>query len=181
MMCVCRYCGESKSVTLFGKDRSSKSGYTSRCKECISKTRKSRAGCPKVARYNKTHSRNRKQPYTEERKQKMKARYKDKRAEILEYNRDYRKKNPEKHREKEACRRAAKLNATSQWLSACDKAHIKRVYELAKLMEQITGEAYHVDHIIPLQGKNVCGLHVPKNLQVLKADLNLSKSNIYKE
>ena len=73
------------------------------------------------------------------------------------------------------------MQATPSWLSGAEKAHIKRTYKLAALMEEITGEPYHVDHIIPLQGKNVCGLHVPQNLQVLKASLNLSKSNKYKE
>jgi len=45
--------------------------------------------------------------------------------------------------------------------------------ELSKVMSQ----KYHVDHIIPLQGKNVSGLHVQNNLQVMLAIDNCKKSN----
>jgi len=69
-------------------------------------------------------------------------------------------------------RRAAFLNAIPSW---ADLDEIKNVYLEAKHF------GYHVDHIIPLQGKTVCGLHVWENLQVIPPAENLKKSNKFDE
>jgi hypothetical protein len=76
-------------------------------------------------------------------------------------------------------RQAAKINATPPW---ADFDAIKMFYDLAKQAERmVPGDVkFHVDHIVPLQGKNVCGLHVPWNLQVLEATENMSKGNRFK-
>jgi hypothetical protein len=90
---------------------------------------------------------------------------------------DYRKNNPEKFLALANKRRAAKLNATPKWLTNSDFAEIEELYLCARMFRLYTGEEYHVDHIVPLQGKTVCGLHVLWNLQVIPAKENLSKSN----
>lgn len=77
------------------------------------------------------------------------------------------KNNPEKNRAKRAKYRAAKIQRTVAW---ADYEAIKEIYKNCP-------EGYHVDHIVPLQGKNVSGLHVENNLQYLTVEENLKKSN----
>ena len=88
-------------------------------------------------------------------------------------------RNADKIRAKDARRRSVQLNAQPPWLSAEQKRDIDSIYALARDCELVSGEKYHVDHIVPLQGKTVCGLHVPWNLQVLPASVNIGKSNKY--
>ena len=64
---------------------------------------------------------------------------------------------------------------TPTWLTPEELEQIKCVYATALFCSRSLGESYHVDHIVPLQGKKVRGLHVPWNLQVLKAKDNFSK------
>jgi len=67
--------------------------------------------------------------------------------------------------------------ATPKWLTPEQRKQIVDIYEHMRDCRVVTGEDYHVDHIVPLRGENVCGLHVPWNLQVLPACVNMSKSN----
>lgn len=75
-----------------------------------------------------------------------------------------------------AKRRSGKMQRTPSW---CDTQAIKDLYLEAKKLEMITGDSYHVDHIIPLQGKLVSGLHIPANLQIITAKENFKKSNTF--
>jgi hypothetical protein len=74
-------------------------------------------------------------------------------------------------------RHAQKLNATPAWLTEDDHWLIEEAYDLARLRTQMLGFKWHVDHIVPLRGKYVSGLHVPYNLQVIPASVNCAKRN----
>ena len=98
------------------------------------------------------------------------------REKRAENQRKYREANPDKITSNKAKRRSAKLNRTPAW---ADLDMIDVFYALAREMSEETGIPHHVDHIIPLQGENVSGLHVSINLQVIPAEDNLSKGNGY--
>ena len=68
---------------------------------------------------------------------------------------------------------AAKKQRTPKW---ADLEKIKKVYDLCARFRSL-GCDFHVDHVIPLQGRNVCGLHVHNNLEIIEASKNRSKSN----
>jgi hypothetical protein len=77
----------------------------------------------------------------------------------------------------EAKRRAVKMQRTPSWLTEDNHWMMEQTYEFAALRTKMFGFAWHVDHIVPLQGKLVSGLHVPWNLQVIPATENISKNN----
>lgn len=74
-------------------------------------------------------------------------------------------------------RRLAKIKRTPAWLTKDDYWMIQQAYELAASRTKLFGFSWHVDHILPLQGKTVSGLHVPTNLQVIPAVDNIRKGN----
>ena len=73
--------------------------------------------------------------------------------------------------------RASKLQRTPRWLAEVDFKKIERKYAYAQRKTETTGEQWVVDHVIPLRGKFVSGLHVPTNLRVIKRVTNCSKQN----
>ena len=68
----------------------------------------------------------------------------------------------------------AKMRNIPVW---ADSGEINKIYKIAADISKETGIPYHVDHIVPLQGKYVSGLHVSYNLQLIPAKDNLSKGN----
>jgi len=71
-------------------------------------------------------------------------------------------------------RDAAKLRAMPHW---ADQGRIKAIYVEAARISRETGIPHHVDHIVPLKSKIVCGLHCEANLRIITAAENLAKHN----
>lgn len=93
------------------------------------------------------------------------------------YKTTYKQNNPDLYKALTSFRRRRFRDAMPQWLTHKQKSEIRQLYRIAITMSQTTGERYVVDHIIPLQGESVCGLHVPWNLRVITQEENLAKSN----
>ena len=150
-MKTCSRCKEEKPFDLFGSNKSTGDGLTCYCVPCKNKIQQEwRAVNPeKSILHNK-------------------ARH----AKKMEWQ----KAHPAITNAKAARRRAAQLQRTPS--GACFDS-IKEFYTCAKDLEELTGIEFHVDHIIPLQGKLVSGLHVASNLQILTATENISKSNTF--
>ena len=87
-----------------------------------------------------------------------------------EYMQKFQKNNPEIFAANEANRRYRKSKATPAWANL---EKIKTVYALA------AEKGLVVDHMVPIKGKTVCGLHCEDNLRCIPTKLNLKKSNTY--
>jgi len=75
--------------------------------------------------------------------------------------------------------KAYKMRKKKHMPAWVDRRDIDIFYVDAEEKTKLTGIIYHVDHIVPLKGKRVCGLHVPWNLQVISGAENLAKGNRY--
>lgn len=84
-------------------------------------------------------------------------------------------KNRALHTSLERKRLAVKLNASPKWMSKNDLNCILNIYKMARRIQDKSGVIMAVDHIVPLQGKTVCGLHVPWNLRIVSRSENSIK------
>ena len=92
-------------------------------------------------------------------------------------NKRWREKNPEKYTARSVASVARRAKRVPKWNTADDRWLMAQFYDVAKLRTKVTGLSWEVDHIIPLRGKEVSGLHVPSNLQVILKSENRAKRN----
>lgn len=115
------------------------------------------------------------------RKEYDRIRYQTKGASIRARVKLYRKLNLPKVNAADSAKIKNRKRSMPQWLSFIQRAQIEEFYELAAARTMQTGIEHHVDHIVPIKGKNISGLTVPWNLQVLTAQNNLRKHASFTE
>jgi len=162
---ICSKCGEELPLELFEKRKDSADGMRGCCRDCTRKTKQ------QYRDNNRESVRAQQSKWIENNRQHHNANCKKwadgNRDKTRHFVKSWAIRNRGKRAFTENKRRAAKLNATPVW---ADLGEILDIYESCPV-------GHHVDHIIPLQGKNVCGLHVEYNLQHMLAKDNLAKSN----
>ncbi len=192
----CSMCGALKQPSEFYKDKTRIDGLDSRCKAC---------GIVKAEIYREENkdkiafARHRDRDMNNAKAKEKYYLFHDKsKARARKQSADYVTRNPDKAKQSVNNYR---VNRRSNWLIAQTKAENKRralkiqseslyvfdkeyydffmdeIYRHSQLLNEITGIAHEVDHIVPLKGKLVTGLHIPVNLQILTRSENRAKSN----
>jgi hypothetical protein len=149
-----------QSFDSFYKKKNGKFGLLGRCKKCANKQTDAW-----VAK-NKQKKRESAKRWIDGNKEKH-----------LKNSRNWSKNNPGKRNAQTMRRIAAKKQATPPWLTHEQHKEIEIIYIKSSTLTQETGIPHEVDHILPLQGKEVRGLHVPWNLQIVTRSTNRKKNN----
>lgn len=192
----CKMCGVEKPLSEFHASAHHKRlGVNGRCKVCISEAAKqwkadnrevararSRAWhkrYPEKSKYYADH----RSPPSPERKIELRTYFQrwaakpEIKAKMAEQRRRWYAENKALCLARSRAYTAQKARAMPLWLTDSDISAMNEKYREAARLTQETGFKYEVDHIVPLNGEFVCGLHVPWNLQVITAAENRSKSN----
>ena len=153
---TCSRCKNVKALEDFPVQSSRADGRHTHCKTCRSEY------------YASTYSleKRRKQHYRDHTKSK-------------EQHKNYYQRNKDKYYVNKQKRKELTKQATPAWSSDFDEFVLSEAYKLCKLREQTTNIKWEIDHIVPLQGYNVCGLHWHKNWRVIPMVLNRQKGNKY--
>ena len=170
----CTKCNYLFEYSFFCKNKSRSDGYASECKACEKAYRE--ANKAKLCKYQKE--------YSVKNKDKTKARgdawYQNNKTRCLKRCKQYRLDKPEVNRAVAGKQRAKRTKRNVQWSDdELNQLVMSGYYEKAVLLSKSTGIDFQVDHVIPLQGKTVSGLHHYNNLQILTRSTNRLKSNKY--
>lgn len=143
----CNTCNTTKELDEFYPKTASHDGLMSKCKECSKAAKRAwaKANRDKLRKYDVTYAKR------EDRKEYMKV-----------YLKKHQQENKAYWNAKNSKYRADKLQQTPSWVDEEQLWIIQEFYDLAQLRTEVTGVLHHVDHILPLNGRDVSGLHVPE-------------------
>lgn len=146
----CYACSKEKDIILF-------SGKSFVCKDCDKERAKA---------------------YYLKNKKKVQARTDAYRKENIDKHRVYSKRhyeaNKHQYRQKEMAYQIAKRQQTPEWLTKPYVTEMEGLYQFCQIFPE-----FQVDHIVPIKGKQVSGLHVPWNLRAITRGENVQKSNSF--
>lgn len=170
---TCSHCKEAKPLGMFSPRANRPRGYDYRCKACnADKTKASMLRHREVilARKRASYAAN-----AEVERAKALNRYYDAHEAKKAAANEWKRANPDWYRANNNERRRAKHGRTPQW---ANRSKIKEIYALAADWNTLwPDDRVHVDHIIPLRGKTVSGLHCESNLRLIRQTDNLVKGN----
>ena len=177
-MKTCKTCGENKDLSEFNKRKGTSDGLYYYCRCCsrlkAKQHRELNKELVKEQRRNNYHKH--KEKNRESRNESLRNLYKEDpmpfKTRVKSYNSTLKGKAT-----RLANKKRYELNKIQRTPSWADQEKIKLVYKKAAWLQDITDIELHVDHIIPLRGELVSGLHVENNLQILPAKENIMKSN----
>lgn len=201
----CCKCGNELTLDRFHKSTQTSDGLNPRCDTCQAVAvkqcfdRKRANGLPTITDAQKKRALERKSGYYKkdpEKYRKLTAAYRTANPEkyraaitaarakrpgyVSAYAIRYYRLNGEKIRPRHSAqamkRYARKASAVPAW---ADAGAIRRFYDEAARITEMSGVRHEVDHIVPILGRTVCGLHVEHNLQILKKSENIKKGNRY--
>lgn len=167
---ICIGCKQDKSIDDFRLKKDGKYGRQPRCKPCQIEWNREYNNRPEVKEVQSVKTKLYRKEFFSKEENKLKQRQRCK---------SHYYRNTEQYRARDYRRRNVQSKCTPSWLTQEQLNEMKQVYWLASDLKAVTGESYHVDHIVPVNGVDFCGLNVPWNLQILPWDINISKGNRY--
>ena len=154
----CIKCGELKEISEYHKHKRMKDGHLNKCKSCVVKN---------VAAWRKTNPGCRQREYARNSKA---IRTREEHIAYLKENAIGRKATALKYFHK-------RRRQVTTPMTELDEFAFEEAALLTKLRQEATGGVWHVDHIVPLNHKEACGLHVAANFQVVPSAWNVKKGN----
>lgn len=172
---TCSVCKEAKHHSMFNNDKIIRNGKSSLCKDCLSNIKAQKNNVPEAnyeSKFRLCSTCGEEKPGLEFNKRK--AGKGGLCSQCKECDSKYRKGNPHISTAIAARRRSIKKKAIPKWY---DKEKVDAIYAECAITTKETGVMHHVDHIVPLQSKWVCGLHTIENLRIITATDNQHKLN----